>query len=818
MSEMTEMAEITKLETLPAVTDQFDLLAVLQELNAAPDLKTGLERVAELIRGVIRYDNLSVLLLDELGRELRYAVAVGAPADVAEHWRFGMGQGIVGTVAQTRRPLRVGDVQKDARFILAGVPIRSELALPLLSQNRTVGVLDVGSFEADFFTAEHERLLGSLAGFLAAAIESAQLYQSLREQAQTLSILHEVSRELSSILDRVQLLKKVAERLQRLIDYDVFSVLLWSEEKRLLEPLMAFQRDGVQLAAIAGVPLGSGLCGAAAALRQSIRVPNVRLDHSSARVLIVDDDDGIALLERRALERAGFAAVTASSPAAAFELLGAETFDLVFLDYQLAGEATGLDLYRRLQDQWPGLPAILVTGFSDEGKVIKALRGGVRDVVPKIGDYLEYLPQAAERVLRTVRAERRLAESEAMLREANETLERRVEERTAELQRTKEIAESANRAKDHFLAVLSHELRTPLTPVLTTVQLLERRTDLPADLREPLAMIRRNVELEARLIDDLLDLTRIARGKLDLHFEPVDVHELLAEVLSICAGDFAMKRITLTTDLAARRRFVDADPARLQQVFWNLVKNAVKFTPEGGRVHVRSREFASIEADTVQVQVIDSGVGIEPGVLPRIFEAFEQGGKDVTRLFGGLGLGLAITKALMDLHGGSITAESAGKGLGATFTIELTAAREQPAAGPPAAAGAQAAGRPELRILLVEDHADTREALSELLRLSGHLVEAAASVASALAACEGGHFDLVISDLGLPDGSGLDLMRQILDRCPGGVRGICLTGYGMEEDLRRSEEAGFLAHLTKPVSLQELEAVMSRVMRPTVSP
>jgi sigma-B regulation protein RsbU (phosphoserine phosphatase) len=255
-----------------------DLLSVLQELNAAPDLKTGLERVAELVYRVLPYDNLNVLLLDELGRELRYAIAVGAPAEVAEHWRFGMGQGIVGTVAQTRRPLRVGDVHNDARFILAGVPVRSELAVPLLAKDRTVGVLDVGSLEPDFFTAEHERLLVSLAGVLATAIESAQLYQNLRDQAQTLSILHEVSRELSSILDRDQLLEKVAERLQRLIDYDVFSVLLWSETSRLLEPWMAFQRDGMRLESISSVALGTGLCGAAAALRQSIRVPNVRLD------------------------------------------------------------------------------------------------------------------------------------------------------------------------------------------------------------------------------------------------------------------------------------------------------------------------------------------------------------------------------------------------------------------------------------------------------------------------------------------------------------------------------------------------------------
>jgi sigma-B regulation protein RsbU (phosphoserine phosphatase) len=285
------MEKLTALSTLPAVlplsavpaaaADRAtpDLLAVIQELNAAPDLKSGLERVAEMVRQVIRYDNLSVLLLDELGHELRYAVAVGGPAEVAEHWRFGMGQGIVGTVAQTRRPLRVGDVQKDTRFILAGVPVRSELAVPLLAKDRTVGVLDVGSFEPEFFTAEHERLLASLAGFLATAIEGAQLYKNMRDQAETLSILHEVSRELSSILDRGQLLEKVAERIQRLIDYDLFSVMLWNEESRLLEPWVSFQRDGARLEiAIASVPLGHGLSGTAAALRQAIRVPNARLD------------------------------------------------------------------------------------------------------------------------------------------------------------------------------------------------------------------------------------------------------------------------------------------------------------------------------------------------------------------------------------------------------------------------------------------------------------------------------------------------------------------------------------------------------------
>src|SRR6185369_12030125 len=327
---------------------------------------------------------------------------------------------------------------------------------------------------------------------------------------------------------------------------------------------------------------------------------------------------------------------------------------------------------------WPDLPAILLTGFSDEGKVIEALRAGVRDVVPKVGDYLEYLPHAAARVLKAVQAERRLAESEAMLREANEALEHRVAERTAELQRTKELAESANRAKDHFLAVLSHELRTPLAPVLSTVQLLEHKEGLPEDVREALAMIRRNVELEARLIDDLLDLTGITRGKLDLAFETVDVHQALREVLEICDRDLQAKRIAVTTELHAHRICVRADPARLQQVLWNVVKNAVKFSPEEGRILLRTSDGPG---GTVEIAVTDSGIGIDPDVLPRIFDAFEQGSRDVTRMFGGLGLGLAISKALVDLHGGSLRAKSDGRGLGATFSLSLaaeTAARQRP--------------------------------------------------------------------------------------------------------------------------------------------
>jgi len=254
------------------------LLAAIQELNGASDLRTGLARMADLLHAVLGHDYFCVLLLDDLGRELRYELAAGVPPEVAEHWRFGMGQGLVGTVAKMGRTVRVGDVLEDKRYIRAVDRTRSELVVPLATKDRTVGVLDIGSFEPHHFTDEHETLMTSLAGFLASAIETAQLYQNMREQARTLSLLHEVSREVSSILDRRQLLERVAELVRRLIDYDVFSVMLWNDDRQILEPWIAFHKDGRDVSGMVPGALGVGLTGTAAALRQSLRVPNVHLD------------------------------------------------------------------------------------------------------------------------------------------------------------------------------------------------------------------------------------------------------------------------------------------------------------------------------------------------------------------------------------------------------------------------------------------------------------------------------------------------------------------------------------------------------------
>ena len=378
-------------------------------------------------------------------------------------------------------------------------------------------------------------------------------------------------------------------------------------------------------------------------------------------------------------------------------------------------------------------------------------------------------------------------------------------------------AQAANLAKDHFLATLSHELRTPLAPVLATVSGLADDARLPADVRDRLAMIRRNVELEARLIDDLLDLTRIARGKLELHPEVTDVRELVGQALQTCCADeIASRRLRLAVELETGDHRIWADPPRLIQVFWNLLKNAVKFTPEEGTIRVRSRREEAPGGARLVIEIADTGIGIEPDVLPRLFQGFEQGSRTITRRFGGLGLGLAISKAIVDLHGGRLAAASEGRGRGALFTLDLPVG-ELPAAATAGGAAATAAGGTAgpLRILLVEDHADTAEALADLLRLIGHEVRVAGSVASGLAAAAvemesaAGGFDLVVSDLGLPDGSGQDLMRELVRRY--GWKGIALSGYGMEEDVRRSREAGFARHLTKPVDLEALRAAIRQV-------
>lgn len=374
-----------------------------------------------------------------------------------------------------------------------------------------------------------------------------------------------------------------------------------------------------------------------------------------------------------------------------------------------------------------------------------------------------------------------------------------------ELLSAKKAAENANKAKDQFLAALSHELRTPLSPVLMMSTAMELDPALPGEVREQAGIIRRNAELEARLIDDLLDHSRIRHGKLTLVRAPIDVHDLLTETAEIVRSEGTSKRVAISFEKNARDHFVFGDAARLQQVFWNIIKNGVKFTPSGGEVRVVT---SNVDGDLV-VRVTDTGVGIGSEALPKIFRAFEQGSLP-TGSFGGLGLGLAISHAIVQMHDGRIEAASEGPGRGATFSVALKTIAP-PAPTPPPSEPVLAAGSHKLRLLLVEDHDSTREVLARILHRAGHQVHGAATDVEALELLQtSGPFDALISDLGLPDRNGFDLLREIRFTHPA-LPAIALSGYGMDDDVKRAKEAGFTAHLVKPVPFDQLRALLDQI-------
>ena len=390
----------------------------------------------------------------------------------------------------------------------------------------------------------------------------------------------------------------------------------------------------------------------------------------------------------------------------------------------------------------------------------------------------------------------------------------RIGQTTEDLSAAKEAAEAANQAKDNFLAVLSHELRTPLTPVLTTLAMMQDDDSNSPQTLEDLEVIRRNVEVEARLIDDLLDLTGIIRGKLDLRRQAVDVGSLLEHAMqNYCIRSAAEKNLQLSMRVTATDRHVFADTARITQVFWNLLQNACKFTPTDGAIDIRvsNQESPQRSRPHLVVEINDTGIGISSEAMPRIFDAFEQGERSRGRVFGGLGLGLAISRAIVELHGGSIAAASEGHGKGTKMTVHLPTIIAPPVrdVDKQPRRPLETARRRSLRILLVEDHPDTAEQLTRLLTRAGHKVSCVASVKEALAHGRNGGFDILISDLGLPDGSGYDLMRDLARSQH--IPGIALSGFGMKEDVENSIAAGFARHFTKPVDWHELQTEILKV-------
>lgn len=367
--------------------------------------------------------------------------------------------------------------------------------------------------------------------------------------------------------------------------------------------------------------------------------------------------------------------------------------------------------------------------------------------------------------------------------------------------------EKANQSKDEFLAALSHELRAPLTPIIATLDRWQARKTLGGEMLAELTILRRNAALEARLVDDLLDVARITQRKMPLSRQVVAIKILVRAALDMIDEEVRDRKMRVAFNAGSEPFWVDVDPARIQQVFWNVLKNALKFTQDGGAIDI---EVAPTSGTWVSISFSDSGIGMSSQTLGKIFQPFEQGTNELVRSYGGLGLGLAISKALVEAHGGTISAASAGHGTGSTFLVTLPKAfRPAPVSLEPSFGNATPASVGSLRVLMIEDHEDTALVMARMLEDIGHHVVPANSVASAIDVLTREKFDLIISDIGLPDGNGVSLIHAVRAFCS--APAIALTGYGMREDVERCLKAGFNKHITKPVTVETIRQIIAEI-------
>jgi len=467
--------------------------------------------------------------------------------------------------------------------------------------------------------------------------------------------------------------------------------------------------------------------------------------------------------------------------------------DLILSDFSLPGY-DGLAALEAAREKLPEVPFIFVSGAIGEERAIDTLQRGATDYVLK--SRLERLIPATERALRLAEERRRRQAAES---ERDRLLESE--------RRAREAAEAANRMKDEFLAVVSHELRTPLNAVMGWANLLTPEANAEL-VGRGLQVIKRNAQAQARLIEDILDISRIVTGKLQIRTEQCSLASFIHPALESVRPAAEAKHIKLVADLDGDV-VVNGDSARLQQVIWNLLSNAVKFTPPGGSIRIRTGR----DGDDILIVVEDSGQGIEADFLPHVFERFRQADPSATRRAGGLGLGLSIVRYLVEAHGGSVTAESAGTGQGARFVVRLP--HRLPEHQPALPAVQESGGdqdNPEsvgpvslcgVHVLLVEDDTDSRELLALILRRGGAEVVSAGSAADALKLLEVRKPSVVISDIGMPNMDGYSFIARVrsLPATAGGATpAIALTAYTRELDRRQAAAAGFQRHLAKPVA------------------
>jgi PAS domain S-box-containing protein len=815
-------------------------------------------------------------LIDARGESYMLYTLSGVPREAFAHFPMPRNTDIFAPTFSGEGVVRIADVKKDPRYgknspyygMPEGhLPVVSYLAVPVISRSGEVlGGLFFGHPKADVFTERHERLVVGLAAQTAIAMDNAQLFEAAKhERIKAQEAQVQISNILESITDaffaldrewRFTYVNQQAEPLLQRKREEMLGKNVWDEfptavgsnfdqqyRKAVSEQVsVAFEEYFPLLDSwfeVHAYPSEDGLSVYFHDISERRRatealVERTRLAELNADVgLALTGSDSLCDMLRRCAEAivqhldAAFARIwTLNSKEGVLELQAS------------SGMYTHLD----------GTHGRVPVGQFKIGRIAQERKPHLTNQVigdPQVSDqewarregmvaFAGYPLIVEERLIGVVAmfARRPLLEArlQAMSSVANAIalgIERKwVEEQRTQLlaseQEARREAESANRLKDEFLATVSHELRTPLTAIMGWAHLLRLGQIDQSNTGSALETIERNARSQAQLIDDLLDVSRIITGKLRLDVRRIDPTSFMESAIEALHPAAEAKDIRIQKVMDTGIVSVAGDPARLQQVVWNLLSNAIKFTPKGGRVQVRLERVNS----HIEIVVSDTGVGIKPEFLPHVFDRFRQADQATTRQHGGLGLGLAIVRHLVELHGGTIQAESAGEGEGSTFTVKLPVVpvyqkenfneRVHPAARDTL----PSFGYPEkldgLKVLIVDDEGDTRELLSVGLKQCGAEVSTVGSAREALEAIEKGGPEILISDIGMPDEDGYELIRKV--RALSGEKGgripaIALTAYARTEDRLRALRAGYQMHVTKPVELAELVAVIASLVQ-----
>jgi signal transduction histidine kinase/ActR/RegA family two-component response regulator len=448
----------------------------------------------------------------------------------------------------------------------------------------------------------------------------------------------------------------------------------------------------------------------------------------------------------------------------------------------------------RKHPELDGSPILVLTAKADDELRIRLLREGAQDFVTKPFVVEELRARVANFVTQ---------------KRARDVLQRALSSQSRDLATLADELAAAHRAKDEFLAVLSHELKTPLTPILAWAQLLQQGEVDTATRLRGLGAIERGARLQARIVEDLLDVSRVMTGKLTLKLAPISLGPVVLAAIDAVRSTADAKNIALEVEIDPVAGLMSGDADRLQQVVWNLLTNAIKFTPQGGRVEVRLSRVGG----QLQLEVRDNGRGIPPALLPSLFERFWQADSSITRAYGGLGLGLTVVRSLAELHGGSVRADSEGDGRGATFTVTLPLLTDlqdprvdEPSEVPPVFHG--------LRVLVVDDNPDTCEIIAAILGRAGAQVRTCVCANQALTTMDRWLPDILVSDVAMPGEDGYTLIRKVRARRMeegGRVPAVALTAYGRSEDRAKALSSGFQVHVEKPVEPSQLVATVARV-------